>query len=166
MAPHSSISAWRIPTDRGAWWATVHGVTKSQTRLKWLHTHTHTHTKKVTFGCELEREMGIHKNRSWVPTRRQEVGWEKGRSVRRQDMRGKESGSEGSWEGRWEAVMAGSQCSAQEFVLYPIGEWVDESTNAFWKYQWRNKLLFPVFPEPKCQGFWNIYMLSLAEGLA
>ena len=34
MAPHSSISVWRIPTDRGAWWATVHGVTKSQTRLK------------------------------------------------------------------------------------------------------------------------------------
>ena len=24
------------PTDRGAWWATVHGVTKSQTRLKQL----------------------------------------------------------------------------------------------------------------------------------
>ena len=22
------------PTDRGAWWATVHGVTKSQTRLR------------------------------------------------------------------------------------------------------------------------------------
>jgi len=22
------------PMDRGAWWATVHGVTKSQTRLK------------------------------------------------------------------------------------------------------------------------------------
>ena len=24
------------PMDRGAWWATVHGVTKSQTWLKWL----------------------------------------------------------------------------------------------------------------------------------
>ena len=24
------------PTDRGAWWATVHGVTKSRTQLKWL----------------------------------------------------------------------------------------------------------------------------------
>ena len=24
------------PMDRGAWWATVHGVTKSQTRLKQL----------------------------------------------------------------------------------------------------------------------------------
>ena len=25
MATHSSIPAWRIPTDRGAWWAAVHG---------------------------------------------------------------------------------------------------------------------------------------------
>ena len=33
MATHSSILGWRIPLDRGAWWATVHGVTKSQTRL-------------------------------------------------------------------------------------------------------------------------------------
>ena len=32
MATHSSILAWRIPR-RGAWWATVHGVTKSWTRL-------------------------------------------------------------------------------------------------------------------------------------
>ena len=40
--------------DGGAWWATVHGVTKSQTRLSEFHllfflrlysaTHTHTHT--------------------------------------------------------------------------------------------------------------------------
>ena len=28
------------PMDRGAWLATVHGVTKSQTRLKQLSTHT------------------------------------------------------------------------------------------------------------------------------
>ena len=27
------------PMDRGAWWATVHGVTKSQTWLKWLSMH-------------------------------------------------------------------------------------------------------------------------------
>ena len=33
MATHSSILAWRIPVDRGAWWATVRGVTKSRTRL-------------------------------------------------------------------------------------------------------------------------------------
>ena len=31
MATHSSILAWRIPWTRGAWWATVHGVAKSQT---------------------------------------------------------------------------------------------------------------------------------------
>ena len=28
------------PVDTGAWWATVHGVSKSQTRLKWLSMHT------------------------------------------------------------------------------------------------------------------------------
>ena len=31
MATHSSILAWRIPVDRGAWRSTVYGVTKSQT---------------------------------------------------------------------------------------------------------------------------------------
>ena len=39
MATHSSILAWRIPMDRGAWWATVHWVTNSRTWLKWLSTH-------------------------------------------------------------------------------------------------------------------------------
>ena len=33
MATHSSILAWRIPMDRGAWRATVHGVAKSRTQL-------------------------------------------------------------------------------------------------------------------------------------
>ena len=32
MATHSSILAWRIPMNRGAWWATVHGVAKSWTQ--------------------------------------------------------------------------------------------------------------------------------------
>ena len=31
MAIYYSILAWRIPVDRGAWLATVHRVTKSQT---------------------------------------------------------------------------------------------------------------------------------------
>ena len=31
MATHSSILAWRISMDKGVWWATVHGVAKSQT---------------------------------------------------------------------------------------------------------------------------------------
>ena len=33
IATYSSVLAGRIPMDRGAWWATVHGVTKGQTRL-------------------------------------------------------------------------------------------------------------------------------------
>ena len=32
-------SCWENPMDRGACWATVHGVTKSQTQLKRLSTH-------------------------------------------------------------------------------------------------------------------------------
>ena len=33
MATPSSILAWRIPMDRGSWWAAVHGVEKSWTQL-------------------------------------------------------------------------------------------------------------------------------------
>ena len=29
--PQSGILAWRIPRDKGAWWAIVHGVTESDT---------------------------------------------------------------------------------------------------------------------------------------
>ena len=34
MATHSSILAWRIPMDRGDWWATVHGVANCETQLR------------------------------------------------------------------------------------------------------------------------------------
>ena len=38
MATHSSILAWRIPMDRGIWWATVHGAAKSRKPLSdWAH---------------------------------------------------------------------------------------------------------------------------------
>ena len=33
MATHSSILAWRMPMDRRAWWATVHGAAQSRTGL-------------------------------------------------------------------------------------------------------------------------------------
>ena len=33
MATHSSILAWGVPKDRGAWRAAVHGVAKSRTSL-------------------------------------------------------------------------------------------------------------------------------------
>ena len=39
MATHWSILAWKNPTDRGTWRATVHGIAKSQT---WLSDFTHT----------------------------------------------------------------------------------------------------------------------------
>jgi len=32
MATHSSVLAWKIP-GRGAWWASVYGVTQSRARL-------------------------------------------------------------------------------------------------------------------------------------
>ena len=42
MVTHSSVLAWRIPTDRAAWWATIHRVGKSLTRLSNLaHTHAY-----------------------------------------------------------------------------------------------------------------------------
>ena len=47
MAPHSSTLAWKNPLDGGAWWAAIHGVAKSQTRL-----HFHFHA--------LEKEMATH----------------------------------------------------------------------------------------------------------
>ena len=39
-ATHSSILSWENSMDRGAWWATVHGVIKSRTRLRQLSIHT------------------------------------------------------------------------------------------------------------------------------
>ena len=33
LATHASILAWRIPMDRGTWWATVREVAKSRIRL-------------------------------------------------------------------------------------------------------------------------------------
>ena len=33
MASHSSTLAWKIPLTEEPWWAAVHGVARSQTRL-------------------------------------------------------------------------------------------------------------------------------------
>ena len=38
LEEETAACSWKNPIDRGAWWATVHGVSKSQTRLN---THTH-----------------------------------------------------------------------------------------------------------------------------
>ena len=37
------------PLDRRAWWATVHGISKSQTQLKWLSTYTQHQEKSEIF---------------------------------------------------------------------------------------------------------------------
>ena len=37
MATHSSTLVWRIPMDRGTWWATAHGVAKSWAQLVTKH---------------------------------------------------------------------------------------------------------------------------------
>ena len=44
MATHSRILTWGIPVDGGAWWAAVHGVTKSRTRLS---NYAHTAQKRI-----------------------------------------------------------------------------------------------------------------------
>ena len=36
MATHSSIFAWKIPMNRGTWWATVHGVAKELDKTSWV----------------------------------------------------------------------------------------------------------------------------------
>ena len=52
MAPQSSTLAWKNPRDGGAWWAAVHGVTKSRTRLSDF-------TFTFSLSC-LEKEMATH----------------------------------------------------------------------------------------------------------
>ena len=52
MAPHSSTLAWKNPMDRGAWWTTVHGVTKSRRQLSNFTFSFHFHA--------LEKEIATH----------------------------------------------------------------------------------------------------------
>ena len=49
MATQSSILARRIPMDKGAGWATVHGVEESDTNEVTWHAHRHTGYKNVGF---------------------------------------------------------------------------------------------------------------------
>ena len=42
VATDSSILPWRIPMNRGTWWATVHKITKSRMQLKRLSSYAHT----------------------------------------------------------------------------------------------------------------------------
>ena len=59
MATHSSILAWKIPMDRGAWWATVHGVAKSQDTIERL-SHTHTYIHMCMHGKSLQSCLTLY----------------------------------------------------------------------------------------------------------
>ena len=52
LATHSSFLGLENPMDGGAWWAAIHGVAKSQTRLSDLTFTFHFHA--------LEKEMATH----------------------------------------------------------------------------------------------------------
>ena len=58
MATHSSILAWRTCKDRGAWRATVHGVSESWTRLKRLSTHSLRSRYRLGFWLSLSAFSG------------------------------------------------------------------------------------------------------------
>ena len=53
VATHSSILAWKNPMDRGAGWATVHGVTKEADETSQLSNHKQgTHHKACSRSCK------------------------------------------------------------------------------------------------------------------
>ena len=66
IATHSSILSWRIPMDRGAWWATVHEVTKTWTWLKrlsmhaWIYRHEHIHIYTLPAKTIVKELNSIH----------------------------------------------------------------------------------------------------------
>ena len=46
--------------DKGAWWATVHGITKSWTRLSDWHTHTHVYIKSINMSVSVYLCTYVH----------------------------------------------------------------------------------------------------------
>ena len=71
MATHSSILAWRIPMDRGAWLATVHRVAESQTWLSdyaqhsiWFYMRNQVALDYTTFSQDTGMYVKTGKNRT------------------------------------------------------------------------------------------------------
>ena len=70
MATHSSILAWRLHMDRGAWWATVHGVVSSWT---WLFDYAQTQSDQaglVTLFLAAQHGIGGAPNRAGIVSRK------------------------------------------------------------------------------------------------
>ena len=55
MATHSSILAWRIPMDRGSWWAAVHRVAKKSDMTE-MTEQAHTKKKKTPTNQRQEKK--------------------------------------------------------------------------------------------------------------
>ena len=49
------------PVDRGAWWATIHGVTKNQTQLKRLSTQAHELLSDIASNSSSVRKRKLYK---------------------------------------------------------------------------------------------------------
>ena len=68
-ATHSSILAWRIPMDSGAWWATVHRVTK-RVGHDWVTKHS---TAEGGVVCPIPPQISL--TVEWHAFRRRSVGF-------------------------------------------------------------------------------------------
>ena len=89
MATHSKCSCLENPRDRGAWWAAVYGVAKSQTRLKRLSSSivivilaggsSKSMEKLYYTGHALNREPFCYRN---LTTQRDGIGREEGGGFR------------------------------------------------------------------------------------
>ena len=65
MATHSSTLCLGDPIDRGAWWAIVSGVIKSQTQLSTCAEHGHLQRQGWSHQVWAEREAELGQRLSW-----------------------------------------------------------------------------------------------------
>ena len=63
-------SCWYNPMGKGAWRATVPGITKSRTCLKRLSMHTHTRFMTAILNVEYHHKKAFHR-----PSKRQNTKW-------------------------------------------------------------------------------------------
>ena len=64
MATHSN-SCLGNPMGRGAWWATVHGVTRSQTWMNVWNTHPHVYFLWGKRGNNIRKKIELHNEDEW-----------------------------------------------------------------------------------------------------
>ena len=106
--------------DGGAWWATVHGVTKSGTQLSdtQTHTHTHTHTQNIPPYHHLPKSHVQEAEETW---RRRRDGPDR--------YRGSEKAEEGEKEDRQGETHFGKTAS----VKYEQGSADDRRDEKSWE---------------------------------